>query len=215
MQSVNRSLCRGTPSLPWWVALSTFPMQALFQTIEFVSIGKPLQVREVGVAHEKYLRRNIYIESIRSLQIDGSVTKREGDTYHDGFSQLLDAFPLVSEITVGAGDYQLVTPPRLLTDNPSPKPTAELHVKLRLSSDPSDSLELKRFCPKLRAFNCLVRYIVNIGPSRQIDWDLSVWGRMISRAPLHSRLGRLSMLSLRQEQRASPSVSSAIERSFF
>ena len=106
------------------------------------------------------------------------MTEIKNVSHHNGLSQLLDTFPLATEIVVGNGDHRLVTPPRLLIDPSHPQPSAELHVKIHIRG-PADFSRLTRVYPKLRAFDCAVIYAVTIGSDCQIDWDLSVWGRMV------------------------------------
>jgi len=107
------------------------------------------------------------------------VTEIKDISHHNGLSQLLDTFPLAIEIIVGDGTHRLVTPPRLLVDASHPQPSAELHVKVLLKWSPADLSLLIRVYPKLRAFDCVVIYTITIGRHCQIDWDLSMWGRMV------------------------------------
>jgi hypothetical protein len=107
------------------------------------------------------------------------VTEIKDVSHHSILSQLLDTFPLAIEIIIGKGNHRLVTPPRLLVDPSHPQPSAELHVKVLLKSGAADLPLLIRMYPKLRAFDCVVIYTITIGSDCQIDWDLSVWGRMI------------------------------------
>jgi hypothetical protein len=107
------------------------------------------------------------------------VTEIKDVSHHNGLSQLLDTFPLATEIIVGNGNHRLVTPPRLLVDPSHPQPSAELHVKVLLKSGAADLPLLIRVYPKLRAFDCVVVYTITIGSDCRIDWDLSMWGRMV------------------------------------
>lgn len=97
---------------------------------------------------------------------------------HTGLSQLLDTFPLATEIIVGNGDHRLATPSRLLVDPSHPQPSAELHVKVDLKSH-ADSTMHTRTPPKLQAFDCVLILTVVIGSGCQIDWGLAVWGRLV------------------------------------
>jgi hypothetical protein len=118
--------------------------------------------------------------------------------HHNGLSQLLDTFPLATEIIVGNGDLRLVTPPRLLINPSHPQPCAELHVKVHVEPGPHDFPRLIQTYLNLRAFDCAVVYTVTIGSGCQINWDLTVWGssislgitRLTSWRPTDSRTGK-------------------------
>jgi hypothetical protein len=127
------------------------------------------------------------------------VTEIKDVSHHNGLSQLLDTFPLATEIIVGNGDHRLMTYPRLLVHPPHPKPAALLYVKIHLKSVLNDLPALMRVYPKLRAFDCRVFYAVTIGSGYKIDWDLSAWGRMIfpgttALAPWPPKNGRTSLV---------------------
>jgi hypothetical protein len=107
------------------------------------------------------------------------VTEIKDVSEHDGLSQLLETFPLATEIIVGNGDLRLVTPPRLLIDPSHPQPPAELHLMVHLKSGPADFPQLTRGYPNLRAFDCVVVYTVTIGSGCRVNWDLAVWGSSI------------------------------------
>jgi hypothetical protein len=102
------------------------------------------------------------------------------DVTQNGLSQLLDTFPLATEIIIDNGNHRLVTPPRLLMDSLHPQPSAQLHVRIHLKSGPADLPRLTQVYPRLRAFDHVVIYTMTIGKGCHIDWDPSVWARMIS-----------------------------------
>lgn len=126
----------------------------------------------------------MYIESVRILDVDGHIDESKTINGLVGFSELLDMFPLVNEITL-RDDDRLVTPPRFLDTRPTQKPSAVFYVTVVAHGNEAGLSPFGPMYLTLRNYNVNVVYTVYVADDCSVDWDLSTWERLgTSRSPL-------------------------------
>ena len=120
----------------------------------------------------------MYIESIRTLNVQGVVDQNKTINELVGFQELLDMFPLVNEIIVNDGKHRLTTPPRLLDVRTSSRPTATFHISISTRMPKEHSSPFESVFVTLRDYESSVVYAVHVSENCPIDWDLSKWDRL-------------------------------------
>jgi hypothetical protein len=134
----------------------------------------------------------VYIESVRTLLVDGTISQKKTINGRVGFTELLDILPLVNEIIANKGKHRLVTPPRLLNAHPTSRPTATFRVTISTRLPEENSSPFAPIYLTLRDYECDVVYTVHVMNGCSIDWDLSKWDRLgtsRSTPPLPSSTG--------------------------
>ena len=122
------------------------------------------------------MRVKVYIESIRTLSIDGNVDRNKTINGRLGSTELLDMFPLVNEIIVNNGKHRLTTPPRLLDVRTTSRPTATFHISISTRKPKQHSSPFEPVYVSLRDYESSVMYAVYV--DCPIDWDSSRWDRL-------------------------------------